>query len=218
MAIPNIPFDVNITEMSNGNLAVGLTSRGLELQEKIPGNVHNHELIISTLELEHSEPCIGFNFDILRRPKFNRDKAIARGIPKELWGKLQSGKVAMHGERRFQPNMVLEGERKGIKLSYTMDTRPIDSIIDFIRGSDLFVSEGTYGSDEDIDKAKKYKHMTFREAAQLAYDGGVEELLLAHFGPAMDNPAIYADNAREVFPNTIMGYDRLIKSLPFKDD
>ena len=64
--------------------------------------------------------------------------------------------------------MVLGQKRKGITLSYVTDTRPIEQIVSFIENSDLFVCEGTYGKDEDIEKAIKNKHMTFREAAILA--------------------------------------------------
>ena len=46
--------------------------------------------------------------------------------------------------------MVLGKDRKGIKLSYITDTRPIDTIPSFINKSDLFICEGTYGNEADI--------------------------------------------------------------------
>lgn len=217
LAVPNIPFHLNIIEVSKGSLAIETTPRGLNLQ-KLNSRNYSNELIISMLELEHSVPCIGYNFYVLRKPKFNVDEAISKGIPKELWKELQSGKMVMDGERRFEPDMVLGGKRKGIKLSYIMDTRPMEAIVKFIKDSDLFICEGTYGSDKEIDRAKKYKHMTFREAAELAYKGEVEELLLAHFGPAMADPELYINNARAIFPNTVIGYDRFIKSISFGSD
>ena len=61
--------------------------------------------------------------------------------------------------------MVLGPDRKGIKLTYTTDTRPTESILRNARESDLFICEGMYGEDDKADKAKGYKHMTFREAA-----------------------------------------------------
>ena len=36
-----------------------------------------------------------------------------------------------------------------------------------LKGVDLLVCEGTYGSDEDLPKAVRNRHMTFREAAAL---------------------------------------------------
>ena len=48
--------------------------------------------------------------------------------------------------------MVLGPERKGIKLTYTTDTRPTESILRNARGADLFICEGMYG--EEIKQKK----------------------------------------------------------------
>ena len=114
--------------------------------------------------------------------------------------------------------MVLGDERKGIKISFVTDTRPSSEIVEFIKESDLFICEGTYGSDDDLEKAIKNKHMTFREASNLAKDGMVKELLLTHFSPAMVDPEIYLDNARENFSNTTLGKDRMIKIINFREE
>ena len=74
--------------------------------------------------------------------------------------------------------MVLGKERVGIKLSFITDTRPTLEIANFINGSHLFICEGTYGDENDIDKAIKNKHMTFTEAAKLALSGEVQEHLV----------------------------------------
>ena len=111
--------------------------------------------------------------------------------------------------------MVLGDERRGIKLSLITDSRPLENMIDFIYESDLFICEGTYGDNNDIEKAIKNKHMTFKEAALLARDSNCKELLLTHFTPAMLDPKLYEDNAKNIFENTIIGEDRLIKNLSF---
>jgi ribonuclease Z len=81
----------------------------------------------------------------------------------------------------------------------------------------LFICEGNYGDENDIEKAIKNKHMTFGEAAKLALKGEVQELLLTHFSPSMLNPEEYKDRAEDIFKNTIIGFDRLIKTISFKD-
>ena len=107
--------------------------------------------------------------------------------------------------------------RKGVKISLTTDTRPIESIPDFIKNSDLFICEAMYGDDLDISKAVRNKHMTFREAANLAKLGNVKQLLLTHFSPSLDTPSIYLENATNVFENTILGEDRLSLHLNFDE-
>ena len=81
----------------------------------------------------------------------------------------------------------------------------------------MFICEGTYGNEDDIEKAIKNKHMTFSEAAQLALNGDVGELLLTHFSPSMIKPEEYKDRAEDIFFNTIVGFDRFVKNISFKD-
>ncbi len=173
---------------------------------------------ISTIELEHSSSCIGYGFCFKRQRKFDVEKAIKNNVPKILWGLLQKGKERITlDEIEYTDEMVLGNERKGIKISIITDTRPTEKIHEFIEESDYFICEGTYGNDEDLPKAIKNKHMTFREAATLAKNGKVKNLLLTHFGTAMNEPEEYLSNAKEIFSNTIIGFDRYKTTLNFEE-
>jgi ribonuclease Z len=57
--------------------------------------------------------------------------------------------------------------------------------------------------------------MTFGEAATLANKAGAKRLLLTHFSPALVNPMAYAEHAKAIFPETIVGHDHLTLSLRF---
>ena len=175
------------------------------------------DIEISTTELDHSTECLGYSFYFKRSPKFNLEKAINNNVPKILWQKLQSGKDIIFNDKTYSPDMVLGDDRKGIKISFITDTRPILSIPEFIKNSDLFICESMYGDDLDISKAVKNKHMTFREAANLARLGNVKNLVLTHFSPSLGEPNLYKKNATDVFENTIIGEDRLSFSLNFEN-
>lgn len=204
-----LPYNLYIIENPIGPLNFLISSNGSEIVDL------NSNMSISTLGLEHSAPCIGYSFYIPRKPKFLIEKAKSNKVPKEIWKRLQSGENINYNGETYTSNMVLGEKRQGIKLSFITDTRPINTIPDFIDKSDLFICEGTYGDNEDLEKAIKNKHMTFSEAARLAKNGDVDRLLLTHFSPAMDNPEIYIKNATDVFSNTILGYDRLVVELSF---
>ena len=197
---PYLPYEITIIENPNNPLNI------------------MEDIVVSTLELDHSAPCIGYSFYFKRKPKFDIDMAKDNNVPKIFWNTLQKGKVITHEGIRYEPSMVLGRERIGIKVSLTTDTRPLDSVSEFIKGSDLFICEGTYGDDKDLDKAIKNKHMTFSEAAQLAYKGNVKELLLTHFSPAICDPELFKENAIRIFENTIIGTDRVVKSLSFESE
>nr|WP_313757670.1 ribonuclease Z [Tissierella sp.] len=213
-SISYLPYTINIIENPKNSLSIQILDNGMSIKDDTEKH-SNSDIILSALELEHSSPCLGYNFYIRRKPKFYPEKAELYQVPKKIWKRLQNGEVIIHDNKTYTPYMVLGEERKGIKLSYITDTRPIDKILNFINESNLFVCEGTYGDNEDLDKAIKNKHMIFSEAAELAYKGNVEELLLTHFSPAMDEPQLYKLNAMNIFSNTIIGYDGFAKELNF---
>ncbi|MCY6483833.1 ribonuclease Z [Clostridium aestuarii] len=199
-----LPYEINIIENPKETLSID--------NEYINGDI---ELL--TLELDHSSPCIGYSFYFKRKPKFDVKKALENNVPKILWSKLQKnkGKVVLDG-KEYTKEMVMGEERKGIKITMITDTRPNKSIEKFIKKSDYFICEGTYGDQQDLEKAMKNKHMTFKEAAKLAKNGEVKKLLLTHFGNAMNDPALYINNAKEIFENTIIGFDRYSTNLKFE--
>lgn len=212
---PYLPYSIEIIENPKEDLKVNIEETLIVTENQL--STKTEDILISSVELEHSCPCVGYSFYVNRKAKFDVDKAIKNEVPKLLWNRLQKGEYIEYEGRAYGSNLVLGDNRRGIKISYITDTRPGDKIVEFIKGSNLFVCEGTYGEDKDLEKAIKNKHMTFREAAQLAYEGKVKELLLTHFSPAMTEPEGYINNATDVFENTIIGYDRFIKSLQFED-
>lgn len=113
------------------------------------------------------------------------------------------------------PDMVLGPPRKGLKLTYTTDTRPTNSIRENAKDSDLFICEGMYG-EKKSSKAVEYKHMTFYEAAHLAKDAQVKEMWLTHYSPSLTRPEEYMDEVRRIFPEAKAGKDRMSRELAFE--
>lgn len=216
LAVKHLPYEINIIEVREKLFTVNFLKEEISLREDGLDNSFC-DLKISTIELDHSVPCIGYRLYIPRKPKFSVEKANINKVPKPIWKTLQNGRPIIYEGISYEPNMVLEHERRGIKISYITDTRPVDKILPFIENSDLFICEGTYGDDKDLEKAVKNRHMTFSEAAKLAYGGKVKELILTHFSPSLDEPEEYIENSRKIFKNSIVAYDGLVKSINFKE-
>jgi ribonuclease Z len=197
---PNLPYDLNLIEIEQRNFEINFG-----------------DIKINTIEQEHTVPCIGYSIEVLRKRKFDIEKAIKNNVPKNIWSRLQANESAEEGGIHFVPDMVLGDRRKGIKVSYATDTRPISGLIDFIKASDLFVCEGMYGANEEIEKAMQNKHMIFKEAAELAKEGEVKELWLTHFSPSLTDPNGYVKNAQDIFHNVKIGEDRLFKNFNYED-
>ena len=82
-------------------------------------------------------------------------------IPIRSWGKLQKGETVEVDGVTFTPDMVVGAPRKGLKVTYTTDTRPVPVISEAAKGADLFICEGMYGEPDKDAKAREHKHMTF---------------------------------------------------------
>ena len=173
---------------------------------------------ITAFRVNHNVTCYGYTLEILRQGKFSPDSAREHEIPLKFWNPLQKGQTVEDEGRIYTPDMVLGPPRKGIKLTYTTDTRPTESILRNAKGSDLFICEGMYGEDDKIEKAKGYKHMTFREAATLARDAEVGEMWLTHYSPSLVRPDDYMDTVREIFPKAWPGKDGKSVELNFEED
>lgn len=204
LIVKELPYELNIIENPKEDILIN-------------NNYMNKDIIISTLEVDHSTQCIAYSFYIKRRAKFDMEKAIKNNVPKVLWSKLQNGREIKLDGKSYTKDMVLGQARKGIKVSFVTDTRPIKDIIKFVDNSDLLVCEGMYGDDCDLDRAIKNKHMTFRESAIIAKKSNVETMVLTHFSPIIKDPNIYIENATGIFENTIIGTDRLKLNLQFKE-
>ncbi len=166
---------------------------------------------------EHRVRCISYRYNFRRKGKFSVEKAKALGLPVNLWSLLQKGGSVEYEGKTYTSDMVLGEERKGISISFCTDTRPVDTLVNFIKGSDLFVCEGMYGENEKLAKAVEYKHMIFSEAAKLAKLGKVNELWLTHLSPSMSEPELFIDNAKSIFENTKIGYDRMTTRINFAE-
>ena len=173
---------------------------------------------ITAFRVNHNVTCYGYTLEILRQGKFSPDSAREHEIPLKFWNPLQKGQTVEDEGRIYTPDMVLGPPRKGIKLTYTTDTRPTESILRNAKDSDLFICEGMYGEDDKIEKAKGYKHMTFREAATLARDAGVGEMWLTHYSPSLNRPDEFIDKVREIFPGAKTARDGWTRELTFDEE
>ena len=171
---------------------------------------------LKAFRVNHNVLCYGYALEIDRAGKFDPERAKAEQIPQMYWKHLQKGETIEYEGRILTPDLVLGPPRKGIKLTYTTDTRPTDSIRENAKGSDLFICEGMYGEKEKIAKAREYKHMTFYEAAQLAKDAQVKEMWLTHYSPSLTRAEEYMDDVRKIFPAAKAGKDKMSAEVNFE--
>ena len=97
----------------------------IELGKDTPNPLRLGEFEVSFCQADHMVRCYAYRIDVKRRGKFDPKKAEALGLPRPLWGKLQKeGAVEFEG-KTYTPDMVLGPDRRGLKVTYCTDTRPV---------------------------------------------------------------------------------------------
>ena len=172
---------------------------------------------LRAFRVNHNVTCYGYTMEIDRAGKFDVERAKASNIPQEYWGILQKGETVETKRHVYTPDMVMGKPRKGLKVTYCTDTRPVTAIIENAKHSDLFICEGMYGEEDKDSKAKENKHMTFSEAAALAKDAEVAEMWLTHFSPSLVRPQEYIRGIQKIFENVTAGTDGKTVELQFEE-
>lgn len=173
---------------------------------------------IEAFKVKHRVTCYGYSLIIDRAGKFDVERARRLPIPIQMWGRLQHGETISYEGQVYTPDMVMGEERKGLKVTYCTDSRPVPVIARKAEGADLFICEGMYGDPEKQADAEKKYHMTFYEAAQLGAKAQPERMWLTHYSPSLIRPSDYMDEVHKIFERAEAGKDLKNLTLKFDDD
>ena len=198
---PELPFEIQFKELTEE-----------EEEFEICG------LRANAYRVNHNVTCYGYSFELDRAGKFDVERARAQEVPMQIWNTLQKGMTIEVDGRLYTPDMVMGAPRKGLKVTYCTDSRPVKSISENAQGSDLFICEGMYGEKEKAAKAREYKHMTFQEAARLGREAAPREMWLTHYSPSLIRPDDYMDKVREIFPRAKAARDGWTAELGFDEE
>lgn len=194
--VPQLPFELRLHEVEAGD---EVTACGLK---------------ITAFKCNHKIKCLGYRIIQDRLPKFNPGKAKANNVPIRYWNILQHG-TPIDG---FEPQDVLDSPRRGLKLLYSTDTRPVKDIEELGEDADLMILEGMYGSDEKIDRMLETGHMLMSEAARLANNAGARRLWLTHYSPAEAHPEEYLEQLQTLCPRLEIPEDGKRELLRFEEE
>lgn len=185
-------FDINVYQVSPGNL------------------FESSKYVVKCARVDHgSIDAYAYAFEERPRPgKFHPEKAIMLGVPVgPLWKQLQMGKpVTLENGRVVVPEEVVEPSRPGRKIVYSGDTAPCQSLLELSSFADVLIHESTF--DHALEsKANETKHSTSVQAALIAREAKVNLLVLTHISSRYTDASILLQQAKEIFPNTIVAQD-----------
>ena len=181
----------------------------LTMTEIKPGVLfEDDDFSVSAFSVSHRGPdCFGYLFEEKPRRPFIVEKADKLCVPAgPLRGALVKGEtITLEDGRVIDPEEVLGEEKAGTKLMHVGDTGRIDNLLEHCKGVDTLVIEATY-MEEEKEMAKDFAHLTATNAATLAKEAGVNQLILTHISRRYRERDV-RNEAREIFPNTIVARD-----------
>ncbi|WP_156009135.1 ribonuclease Z [Streptococcus ruminantium] len=166
---------------------------------RLPYRIHFHEFDVDTVEqvldtdkftvfaekLDHTIPCVGYR--VIQKDlegTLDAEALRAAGVPfGPLFGKIKNGEnVTLDDGTEIIASDYVSPPRPGKVVTILGDTRKCHASVRLAVNADVLVHESTYGKgDEQI--ARKHGHSTNMEAAQVAKEAGVKQLLLNHISP-----------------------------------
>ena len=94
------------------------------------------------------------------------------------------------------------------KYAYCSDTAYSERLKDIIYGSSVLYHEATFADDLEA-LANERGHSTARQAATVARESNVGQLVIGHYSSRYEDESLLLEQAREVFPNTIAATENL---------
>lgn len=192
---PRLSYDLRFNEIS---------PKGGEMIMETNG------LTVKTIRLRHRVPCVGFRFDEKPKDRHLRgDAANFYGIPPYLRPAIKRGDDFTRPDGTVIPNDLLTlPPDPSHSYAYCSDTLYFPSLADDVRDVTLLYHEATY-ADDNISKAADRFHSTASQAARVALAANAGTLLLGHFSKAYNNEERHLDEARAIFPHTLLANEGL---------
>ena len=98
------------------------------------------------------------------------------------------------------------------KYAFCSDTKFTESILPFISGVDLLYHEATFTNEHQV-RAKQTFHSTAEDAAKIALQASVKQLLIGHFSPRYSSLQDHENQAKTIFNNVMLAEDGLLMKI-----
>jgi ribonuclease Z len=134
-------------------------------------------------------------------------------VPVYELNRIKNGADYVTPEGEVVPNSVLTTPAAPPRrYAYCSDTIYNEKVIPQVEGVDLLFHEATF-ADSELARARETYHTTARQAATIAQQAGVKQLVIGHFSARYEDETPLIEEARTVFANTIQAKENLCIKL-----
>jgi ribonuclease Z len=173
--------------------------------------MEDRSLSVYSIPLRHRIPACGYLFsEKPREPHLLPEMIAACKIPlRELAG-IKQGKDFVTDDGEIIPyTRLTRPADPPRRYAFCSDTAFSPSIIPCIRGVDCLYHESTF-LEKDLPRAKDTFHSTARQAAEIARQASVRQLVLGHYSARYDDLSPFAEEAGAIFQNVILAEEGLV--------
>jgi ribonuclease Z len=161
--------------------------------------------IIEAAFLQHGVDNIGWRITERDQRKFYQDRLNDLGIKGLMMRELiQKGFLTVDGKRISIDDVSYI--RKGESFASVIDTRYCQEAVRIAKGAKTLLCESTYLEEHKL-LAENHHHLTAKQAALIAKEAGVEQLILTHFSARYSDLQPFCNEAAEIFPNVEVADD-----------
>lgn len=170
--------------------------------------IEEDEFSVSAFPVSHRGPDnFGYLFQEKGHYPFLPEKAESLGIPPGPWRRdlVQGRPITLADGRTIQPQQVLGEFKAGTRLVVFGDVGDTRNLITYCDQADAMVIEATY-LETEAEMAAHFGHLTARQAALLARQANVRQLILTHLSRRYRERDIL-EEAQTIFPQTVVARD-----------
>jgi len=179
------------------------------LNFKKPQKIYSDKRVeIYSFPVKHSISTCGFLFkEIKKEANIKKEAILNYNIPVAQIKAIKKGADFITDTGEAIPNKQLTiPPKKPRSYAFCTDTAYHEPIIEWIKGVNLLYHEATF-PEEMKEFAQKTLHSTAKDAARIAKSAKVKKLILGHFSTRYTDVAVFENEAREIFKNTITATD-----------
>ncbi len=174
----------------------------------------DRSLTVSTIPLRHRMPCCGFLF--AEKQGLNhivREMVDYYQVPVYELNRIKNGADYVAPDGQVIPNSVLtRPAAPPRRYAYCSDTVCLPAVVPLVKGADLLFHEATFAESEAA-RARETYHTTASQAAEIAKQAGVGQLLIGHFSARYETEDVLLEEASAVFPRTLLARETMCISL-----
>lgn len=168
-------------------------------------------LEVSAFPLKHQIPCWGFLFQEKPKQVKIRKAFIECYQPdiEEILIIKKGGDYQTKDGRTMANSVITDLADPPRSYAYCSDTKYHETLVPHIYGASLLYHEASFANDLKHEAANRF-HSTAEQAASIAKQANVKQLLIGHFSARYKDLSVLHNEAKAVFENTVVAEDGMV--------